>query len=126
MSGVFKIAAYVLTVLFLGVVLKELGFKGSRLIFVLGIISALGIAATYVGSLVTLFDGVGDAGGEYTTALIKIVGIGYVFGICSDICTELGEGVLSSYVCLVGRVEIMMVCTPFIKTIVEKGIALIQ
>lgn len=126
MSGVFKIIAYILTVLFLGVVLKELGFKGSRLIFVLGIISALGIVVTYVGSLVTAFDSAGKEGGEYTAALIKIVGIGYVFGICSDICTELGEGVLSNYVCLVGRVEIMMVCTPFIKAIIEKGIALIQ
>lgn len=126
MSGVFKIVAYILTVLFLGVVLKELGFKGSRLIFVLGIISLLGVVATYVGKLVTVFGDVGEAGGEYTTALLKIVGIGYVFGICSDICAELGEGVLSGYVCLIGRVEIMMVCTPFIKEIIEKGIALIQ
>lgn len=125
MSGVFKVVAYVLTVLFLGVVLKELGFKGSRLIFVLGIISALGVAVTYIASLVALFDGLWEERGEYTTALLKIVGIGYVFGICSDICTELGEGVLSGYVCLIGRVEIMMVCTPFIKAIIEKGISLI-
>lgn len=126
MSGVFKIVAYVLIVLFLGVVLKELGFKGSRLIFVLGIISALGVAVTCIAELVTVFDGVGDEGGEYTAALLKMVGIGYVFGICSDICTELGEGVLSGYVCLIGRVEIMMICVPFIKAIIEKGIALIQ
>ena len=125
MSGVFKVVAYVLTVLFLGVVLKELGFKGSRLIFVLGIISALGVAVTYIASLVALFDGLWEERGEYTTALLKIVGIGYVFGICSDICTELGEGVLSGYVCLIGRAEIMMVCAPFIKAIIEKGISLI-
>ena len=126
MSGIFKIVAYVLITLFLGVVLKELGFKGARLIFVLGIISVIGAVVTYVGSLIDLLDGVGDVGAEYTVAILKIIGVGYVFGICSDICTELGESVLSSSVSLIGRVEIMMLCTPFIKMIIEKGVALIQ
>lgn len=126
MSGIFKIVAYVIITLFLGVVLKELGFKGARLIFVLGIISVIGVVVTYVGSLVDLLDGVGDVDTEYTVAILKIIGVGYVFGICSDICTELGEGVLSSSVSLIGRVEIMMLCTPFIKMIIEKGVVLIQ
>jgi stage III sporulation protein AD len=125
-SGIFKVVAYILITLFLGVILKELGFKGARLVFVLGTISVVGAVAAYVGTLVTVLDGVVDVNGEYTVAILKIVGIGYVFGVCSDICTELGEGVLANSVCLFGRVEIMMVCIPFIKTIIEKGISIIQ
>ena len=69
---------------------------------------------------------IGELGEEYTVAILKIVGVGYIFGVCSDICTELGEGVLGNTVCMFGRVEIMILSTPFLKTILEKGIELIQ
>ena len=62
---------------------------------------------------------------EYARAMLKILGAGYVFGVCSDICSELGEGGLSGAVCLFGRVEIIALSLPYIKRIVEKGIELI-
>ena len=62
---------------------------------------------------------------EYAVAMLKILGVGYAFGICSDICAELGEPTLAGAVCLFGRIEIVMLSVPFIKTIVEKGIELI-
>ena len=125
MSGM-KIVAYVFITLFLGVVLKELGFKGARLLTLLAVVSVLGGVAVYVGDLVGMLGDFGEVGEEYTLAILKIVGVGYVFGICSDICTELGEGVLGNAVCMFGRVEIMIISVPFLKTILEKGIELIQ
>jgi stage III sporulation protein AD len=121
-----KIIAYVFITLFLGVVLKELGFKGARLLTLLAVVSVLGGVAVYVGDLVGMLGDFGEVGEEYTLAILKIVGVGYVFGICSDICTELGEGVLGNAVCMFGRVEIMIISVPFLKTILEKGIELIQ
>ena len=125
MSYGVKVVAYVLITLFLGIILKELGFKGSRLVLLMGMISVIGATAIYVGELVGSFSELGDRGGEYTVAILKIVGIGYVFGICADVCAELGEGALCNAVTLFGRVEIMMICLPFVKMIVEKGIALL-
>ena len=126
MSYAVKIVAYVLITLFLGVILRELGFKGSRLVLLIGTVSLLGATAVYIGDLIGMLGEIGEVGEENTVAILKIVGVGYIFGVCSDICTELGEGVLGNTVCMFGRVEIMILSTPFLKTILEKGIELIQ
>lgn len=125
MSDGVKAVAYLLISLFLGVILRELGFKGAKLVSLVGTVSAVGVAAVYVSRLISVFGALGSESGEYAVAMLKIVGIGYVFGICADACTELGEGTLSSYVCLIGRLEILTVSLPFIKTIVEKGIEML-
>lgn len=125
MSYAVKLIAYVLITLFLGVILRELGFKGSRLVLLLGMISVIGASVTYVGKLIELYGMLGMGSDEYAVAMIKIVGIGYVFGICADICSELGEVGLANAVCLFGRIEAVTLSAPFVKMIVEKGIELI-
>ena len=125
MSGWMQVAAYALITVFLGVLLKELGFRGSRLVLLLGTVSVIGAAALSAGSLFSMLGGVGTDNSEYAVAMLKIIGVGYVCGVCSDICTELGEVSLSNAVCLLGRVEIVTLSLPFIKRIVEKGVELL-
>ena len=125
MSDAMKTVAYVLITLFLGLILKELGFKGSKLVLLLGIVSVIGAATIYLGRIISEFGGMADGGEEYTVAMLKIIGLGYVFGVCSDVCAELGEGTLGNTVCLFGRIEIVAVCAPFIKRIVEEGIKML-
>ena len=125
MSYGAKAFAYILITLFLGVILKELGFKGSKLVILLGTVTVVGTVGIYVGRLVSMLGDLGANAGEYAAAMLKIIGIGYVFGICADVCTELGEGGLSNSVCLLGRVEIMTVSLPYVRMIVEKGIEMI-
>ena len=48
MSDWVKVIAYVLITLFLGALLKELGFKGSKLVLLLGVVSVLGAAVIYI------------------------------------------------------------------------------
>ena len=120
-----KIIAYVLITLFLGVLLKELGFKGSRLVLLLGIISVLAAAVLYIGRMLAFIPSLDGSNKEYAVAMLKILGVGYAFGICSDVCTELGETSLANAVCLFGRIEIITLSVPFIRTIIEKGISLI-
>ena len=125
MSTWVKVIAYVLMTLFLGVVLRELGFKGSRLVILLGTVSILGASVLYLGETVSAISAITDKGNECAVAMLKIVGVGYAFGICSDVCRDLGESGLSGAVCLFGRVEILMISLPFIKEIIEEGVKLL-
>ena len=120
-----RIIAYVLITLFLGLLLKELGFRGATLVIVLGTVSVVGMAVLSLGRIFTLLPGVDAQNEEYVEAMLKILGVGYVFGMCSDVCSQLGEGSLSSAVTLCGRVEIIALSIPFIKRIIEKGIELL-
>ena len=125
MSGWMQVAAYALITVFLGVLLKELGFRGSRLVLLLGTVSVIGAVALSAGSLFSMLGDVGEQNGEYAVAIMKIVGVSYVCGVCADICSELGEVSLSNAVSLLGRVEIVALSLPFVKRIVEKGMELL-
>lgn len=125
MSGWLRIVGYALITVFLGVLLKELGFKGSKLVLLIGTVSVIGAAALSVGSLFSVLPGLDGNNGEYAVAMLKIIGVGYVCGVCADICTEFGEGGLSGAVCLFGRVEIVTLSLPFIKRIIEKGLEIL-
>ena len=125
MSDWVKIIAYALLTLFLGVLLRELGFKGSKLVLILGMVSIVAVSVVYIGKILSLFPGLGDENKGYAVAMLKMIGVGYAFGVCSDICSDLGETTLSGAVLLFGRVEIITLSLPFVKMIVEKGIELI-
>lgn len=123
MSGWMRVVAYAFITLFLGVLLKELGFKGSKLTLLLGTVCIVGAAVLCIGEVFSSMPKIED-GEEYTVAMLKIVGVGYACGVCADICAELGETSLAGAVCLFGRVEIITLSLPFIKRIVERGIEL--
>ena len=125
MSEWWRVLACALITLFLGVVLRELGFKGTRLVTLLGTVLVIAISVLRIGDIVEQIPSVTGTGGKYTVAMLKMVGVGYAFGICSDVCRELGEASLAEAICLFGRVEILLLSLPFIKTIVEKGVELI-
>lgn len=125
MSDWVKVIACVLITLFLGVLLKELGFKGSKLVLLVGVISVLGASILYIGKMLSLLPSLNGESKEYAVAMLKILGVGYAFGICSDVCTELGETSLANAVCLFGRIEIIALSLPFVRTMIEKGLELI-
>ena len=125
MSDWIRVVAYVFITLFLGVVLRELGFRGSRFVILLGTVSILGASVMYIGETVSAISGITDKGDDYAVAMLKMVGVGYAFGICSDICRDLGEMGLSGAVCLFGRVEILMISLPFVKKMIEEGVKLL-
>lgn len=125
MSVWVKAVAYVFITLFLGVILRELGFRGSRLVMLLGTVSLIFSGVLCIGEVIATLPGIDGIDEEYAVAMLKMVGVGYAFGICSDVCRDLGQTSLAGAVCLFGRVEILVISLPFIKRIVEKGIELI-
>lgn len=125
MNAFWKVIAYTLITLFLGFILKELGFKGSKLVFLLGTVSLVGLSVIALGEAVSALPKVGEESAEYAKAILKIIGVGYAFGICSDICAELGETSLGGAVTLFGRIEIVLISLPYIRRIVEKGIEIL-
>ena len=126
MSEWIKLIAYAMITLFLSVLLREFGFRGARLFSILGTVTIIGALIIAVGNAspvdVYLSDGVNK---EYIAMILKIIGVGYVSGICSDICTDLGEMGLSGAVAMIGKIEIVLISLPCAKEIIERGLALI-
>lgn len=112
----------------LGMLLREAGFKGAKLI---GICAIVALSAYAVSGIGEFSSGLGTQyfGSEIEKSavlIMKIVGTGYIFGVCSDICRELGEAGLSSAVLIAGRIEILLLALPSFREIIGLGIELMK
>jgi stage III sporulation protein AD len=56
---------------------------------------------------------------EYAELLLGALGIAVVTGVCADVCRECREPTVASYVEMAGRLEILILCVPLIKEILE-------
>ena len=63
--------------------------------------------------------------GETLAAALKVIAAGYLFGICADVCRELGENGVAKMVDVVGRVEIVAIVVPYFEEIIKIGIELV-
>lgn len=108
----------------MAMLLRSFGFRGAAVFSLFGVAVLLSAAAGELSDLVgkmgfgELFSG--DAA-RYTAAIAKVVGCGYLFGICSDMCRELGEPGIAKAVTVGGRVEILLIAAPYFAEILEIG-----
>ena len=124
---IFKACALALVGAFCAFILRELGWHSA------GITATL--CALIVFSLIT--DGVLAFTKEierlyvlaelsdYGKCVLKIVGIGYVSGIGSDICRDVGQAGIATALGVVGRIEILLVVLPYFKEILDLAMRLL-
>lgn len=107
--------------------LSELKWHGAPLIALLCFIGILSAARTHLTEL----GGVAAALAQRTeildsvSAILRIIGVGYLAGISSDVCAELGVGRIGSAVSLIGRLEMIAIAAPFFLRILDMGTELI-
>ena len=116
----FGLAILAAIVVFL---LRAFGWKGTPVFICIVFIGLLTYAFPYLEQISSLIkekaalSAVQGAG----SSILKVVGIGYITGITSDICRELDSFSLSSVVSLVGRIEIIAGVLPFFNDIMSLG-----
>ena len=109
-------AALGIVVLVLSILLREAGFRGARLISLVGVVLLMGLAVMKMQDVLTLLsiaDRVENMDGELGP-VFKIVGCGIVFGIVADAARDMGEVGVANTVLVVGRVEIFAISVPYL------------
>ena len=124
--SVMKVIGYALLALFLTVILREVGFRGARLISLIGVVGLLSASVVGIEALGDVFVRIGQGLPDgYAVTVMKIMGVGYSSGICADACLEFGEAGLSQAITLFGRVEMLVISAPFAVAVLERGLELI-
>ena len=121
MSEWLRYCAAALAVAIFGFMLRSLGWSGAKIFSAIGAASIIMMGVTVMGTLTERLGGFfAQKGlGGVMESVLKIVGVGYVFGICSDMCSELGEGGVASALTLVGRGSILLAVMPTLFEIIE-------
>ena len=113
---------------FCALLLREAGFHGAKLASSVALIGIMGLALSLTAKLF-LSLGIDKLDGDAEWAVkmfIKLIGVGYVFGVGSDVCREMGEGGIASALLTVGRVEVLLICLPAFREILELGISYLK
>ena len=123
-----RVCAIALLTVISGAVLSELGFKSKKLVSILAILIMLAMVGDEIAALMGKLISFSEMTriGEAAKCALKVVGIGYLFGITSDICRELGECGVASAVGLVGRVETFLVVLPYFEKTLQMGAGLLK
>ncbi len=114
-------AALGILICVLSLLLREAGFRGSRLVSLVGTVVLVGIAVMGMDGILdalSLTERLGAASGEIA-GVFKIVGTGMVFGLITDMSRDMGELGVASALSVVGRVEIFALCVPYILRLLE-------
>ncbi len=123
----FEILGAAVVFVFCALLLKNLGFRGASAFCALGIalmaIQIISLISSPLSAIISLIkDSIAQ---EIVETALKILGIGYIFGITSDVCRELGEANAAKCLEIAGRVEIAAIILPFLVEIMEMGASLI-
>lgn len=84
-------------------------------------VSVIAPVVTYINSL---FDG--TSLGEWGGSVLKALGVALLVQICADICRDCGENGAAAGVELVGKLEIIILCLPMIKSIISTAWEVLQ
>ena len=110
----------VLIAITVSMILAALGFRGARLVSLVGTVllylAAVTMTEKIVGLLMPLVQGETISGAVRT--VLKIVGVSYVASLASDVCRGMGELGAADAILIVGRVEILLLATPSVVGIV--------
>ena len=108
--------------------LKNLGWKGAP---VLTSLAMIGIISLFSDALSGIFSSVEHIAyyadvSEYCSSALKILCAGYLSGIISDVCSELGEGGIAKSVTLCGRLEIILIALPYFDRLLTAAMDLLS
>ena len=107
-------------------ILKCFGAKGAPLIAVATILTLFSLFDSYFTEIISIFDTVSGIEGvaEGSKTIVKVLGIGYLSSVSSDICREIGEGGIASVIVTVARLEALLVALPIFEDVLSFGLEL--
>ncbi len=89
----------------------------------LGII--LSMAGTVISYVTTLTEGTGALDGATWSLLLKALGIAFLTETAASICRDSGEASLAGWVEMAGKLEILLLSFPLIRTVLDTVAALL-
>lgn len=118
---ILKICAIAFLCVSIGAVIKHV--KGELLFAIraAGSVLIFGMLTLSLEPLLGEFISMGEATGasEYLTVMLKGVGVALLTQISAGVCRDCGDSSVASAVEFAGKTEILLLCLPFIRRILE-------
>lgn len=127
MNEFFRLIGIAFVLVICGFLLRDLGWRGAP---VLAAVGALLLLSSLPEALTAAISPLGDlasasgASALFSSAL-KVLGVGYLSGMCADVSRDLGEQTIARAVQVAGRVEIFTIIAPTVLLLLREVTALL-
>ena len=103
----------------LGWILRATGSKAAPAVPLMAGLCLCGIGLSRLAAPLAEVRAMAESGGfsDEFSALCRMLAVGYLTQMTSDICRDMGDATLSARVELCGRAEILLLCLPFLRTL---------
>lgn len=121
MSLLFRVCGIALITAVCVISLRSERYSAASLTGIAGLVLIVVLAVGRISDALSPISEIMNSTGmqDYGILMVKSLGIGIVVKTASDICTDLGSQSLSGAVEFIGKIEIMILCLPFITEITE-------
>ena len=124
---IFKFFGLAILLAMTAFLLRSFGWRGAPVFASIALVLLLGEGMGMLGAVFSSARNIGEGAGlsEPVGAALKVLGLGYLYGICADVCRDMSETGIAKAVEAVGRVEIVAVVMPYFEEIIKVGVELI-
>ena len=125
---IYRLCGMALVAALCAMIVKECGGKMSVLVGIVGGLIIFFYALTAFSETFSLL-------GEFTYAktlspyvntIMKILAVGYCVSLTAETCRELGEAGIASKLEILGKAEVLLLCLPEMKKIIELAISIAE
>ncbi|MBE6695230.1 MAG: hypothetical protein E7587_02140 [Ruminococcaceae bacterium] len=125
---IYRLCGMALVAALCAMIVKECGGKMSVLV---GVIGGLVIFFYALVSFSETFSLLGEftyaeSLSPYVSTIMKILAVGYCVSLTSETCRELGEAGIASKLEILGKAEVLLLCLPEMKKIIELAISIAE
>ncbi len=129
MTDIFKIIGFALAGGLLSLTLKEYRKDFAVLVGIATAVAVLMLSAHMIEDVLAQFSALAERGGveaRYFTAVIKVVGVAYITQFAAEVLRDSGENAVALKVELAGKVFILGLTLPIIKSFLEVCIGALE
>lgn len=122
MNLLLKIVGVGFVAVFLFLILKKDKPEIALVTSICGGVLILLVVASSIGEIVSLFSMISNktqTSASFLKPLLKIVAIAYITEFCSSIAEDAGCKTIANKIVLGGKVVILLICVPVLKTLFE-------
>ncbi len=120
--NILKLSLFAISIVFAIVFTKQVKPEFAVIVSVAGSIAILAYILGFFTDLVVLYNQLIAKTGinqEYFTILLKAIGVGYLVEFASGVCKDSGNSSIADKVTLAGKISILLLAVPIIKSIFE-------
>ncbi len=121
-----KICATLVSAAIISVIIKDQNKSFNYLVAVTGTLIAAFFAIGCISPIIKFISGIESVNGELFGIMLRVLGVSYLTELSVSVCRDVGETSLAVGIDICGKAQILILCLPMFKELIEICVDLLK